>query len=821
MKVLALLLPLICLSPRIARAADQWNRFVPAVVPSQTAFPNPSYAHTAVWTGSEMIVWGGLNDHQPLNTGGRLAAATHTWTALPTTGAPTARSGHTAVWTGTEMIIWGGKGLDGSPLNDGARYSLATHSWKPLPAAGAPASRWGHTAVWTGTEMIIWGGAGEGELAFGSGTRYDPVSDSWVPMAAEEAPGARFGHTAIWTGDEMVIWGGRRRADENCGSGGLYCPMSDGAHYSPAFDTWLPTPSSGAPAARFEHTTVWTGTEMIVWGGRTDVTWVTNTGARYNPVTRAWTETILDGAPSARVEHTAVWTGADMIVWGGGDGVISSTAPVSQGRDTGARYSPTTNTWSPVAMVNAARPRRAHSAVWTGQSMIVCGGWDIWRFSLPALNDCRGYIAGNNTWSGAPTMPDDLYGNTAVWTGGEIFVQGEGVDWKIAKNAAWRYLPELRTWAGVPSSGAPAGRKLASSVWTGSEIIVWGGVTFVEHPRQPHWSDFNDGGRFSPSSHTWNLIPATELLAPRIRHSAVWTGTEMIVWGGGRLPAIGGPPYNDGARYAPASNSWQPLPAAGAPGHRQGHLAVWTGTEMIIWGGWGAMELQGARYRPATNTWVSMEPMDLPSNISGYRGVWTGSEFIALAFGNEPPTTTLVVAGGRYSPASDTWAPMNLMGAPIHQSGGFAVWTGSEMIVWGWTTQENTTIPSGARYNPVTDSWTPMTNIDSPSSGSSAVWDGSRMIVFGDTGAVGAAYYTPDFDATLEVVRTVNENGTLSLTFSSTLGRSYTLWQTDSLLSGNWSETGLPPLAGTGTPLTFTVPAPPTPGRFFRVQAGP
>ena len=31
-----------------------------------------------------------------------------TWTATSTTNAPTARAGHTAVWTGSEMIVWGG-----------------------------------------------------------------------------------------------------------------------------------------------------------------------------------------------------------------------------------------------------------------------------------------------------------------------------------------------------------------------------------------------------------------------------------------------------------------------------------------------------------------------------------------------------------------------------------------------------------------------------------------------------------------------------------------------------------------------------------------
>ena len=54
-----------------------------------------------------MIVWGG-NDGDRLNTGGRYNPSTNSWTATSTTNAPTARAVHTAVWTGNEMIVWGG-----------------------------------------------------------------------------------------------------------------------------------------------------------------------------------------------------------------------------------------------------------------------------------------------------------------------------------------------------------------------------------------------------------------------------------------------------------------------------------------------------------------------------------------------------------------------------------------------------------------------------------------------------------------------------------------------------------------------------------------
>src|SRR5438874_2095604 len=82
-------------------------------------------------------------------------------------------------------------------------------------------------------------------------------------------------------------------------------------------DTWTSTSITNVPEARGEHTAVWTGSEMIVWGGQGFNG--LNTGGRYNPVTDTWTATTTINAPTARQWHTAVWTGSEMIVWGGAD----------------------------------------------------------------------------------------------------------------------------------------------------------------------------------------------------------------------------------------------------------------------------------------------------------------------------------------------------------------------------------------------------------------------------------------------------------------------------------------------------------------------
>ena len=62
---------------------------------------------------------------------------------------------------------------------------------------------------------------------------------------------------------------------------------------------------------------MWTGSEMIVWGGVHGTKHYLNTGGRYNPGTDSWTATSTTNAPAARNPHTAVWTGSEMIVWGG------------------------------------------------------------------------------------------------------------------------------------------------------------------------------------------------------------------------------------------------------------------------------------------------------------------------------------------------------------------------------------------------------------------------------------------------------------------------------------------------------------------------
>ena len=176
---------------------------------------------------------------------------TESWQQRMVGPSPAARQQHTAVWTGLEMLIWGG--YNGSTLSDGARFNPALNCWTTITSTNAPGPRSIHTAVWTGTYMIIWGGAGAG--LFNDGGRYNPVTDAWSAVSSNGAPAARYEHSAIWTGTEMIIWGGS--------NGGFF---NDGGRYNPGTDSWAPITANGAVAIRTRHSALWTGAGVLCPG---------------------------------------------------------------------------------------------------------------------------------------------------------------------------------------------------------------------------------------------------------------------------------------------------------------------------------------------------------------------------------------------------------------------------------------------------------------------------------------------------------------------------------------------------------------------------
>jgi hypothetical protein len=387
--------------------------FGPAIRAEQPATPLPRSAgwswwispfaaediwgHSAVWTGEEMIVWGGWSVGPPageVDTGGCFNEASSSWTPTSNVGAPTARQGHTAVWTGSAMIVWGGSTDGGNYVANGGIYDPASDSWQSMSTIGAPSPRAWHTAVWTGQEMIIWGGIQDSMSApLATGARYNPATDQWTEVNTAGAPIGRLSHTVVWTGTEMIVWGGDIT---------FFPPYmtSTGGRYNPETNTWAPVSLTGVPDPRSSHAAVWTGDTMVVWGGQSTGSGKFDTGGRYDPSGDSWSATDLTTAPPATVFPVAVWTGSEMVIWGG-------TIEAGTYTDTGAHYDPVSDIWHPTSMTGVPEPRRWNTAVWTGRGMIIWGGQEG---APPGVVELAVY-------SGAIFTDGFESGDTSIWSG--------------------------------------------------------------------------------------------------------------------------------------------------------------------------------------------------------------------------------------------------------------------------------------------------------------------------------------------------------------------------------------------------------------------
>jgi hypothetical protein len=109
----------------------------------------------------------------------------------------------------------------------------------------------------------------------------------------------------------------------------------------------------------------------------------------------------------------------------------------------------------------------------------------------------------------------------------------------------------------------------------------------VERQPYDHLGGGNRGGlrwaRVLPTSGVELLVACGYLEPARL---SKWTldcldGRQMIVWGGG----TGLSASASGGEYDPVLNAWGTTSDVNAPTQRREHVAVWTGSDMIVWSG--------------------------------------------------------------------------------------------------------------------------------------------------------------------------------------------------------------------------------------------
>ncbi|WP_198653415.1 Kelch repeat-containing protein [Actinocorallia populi] len=326
----------------------------------------------------------------------------------------------------------------------------------------------------------------------------------------------------------------------------------------------------------------------------------------------------IERAPiPARSSHTAVWTGEEMLVWGGQGAPDDPRDSYATLLTDGAAYDPDSDTWRVMAK-SPLSGRTGQNAVWTGSVLLIWGG-DAHR---KKLKDGAAYDPAKNTWTALPDAPDARSGAQTAWTGTEaLFIGGSG----SSPKGGVGYNPATGTWRALPD---PPFRSYnwSTSVWTGEELLF-----FI----QTSASHGVLGAAYDPAHDDWRKLPPGPVAAGAAS-GLVWAGDRAVFFspsperlGGDRTSPS--PPLDPGGAYLPKTDSWERIPLAppGTPGHGE---PLPTGREIVQWGGTGP----AAAYRLDESRWRTIPLPQTPWREFPSL-VWTGTEIIAWGGGSCPP----------------------------------------------------------------------------------------------------------------------------------------------------------------------------------------
>ena len=324
--------------------------------------------------------------------------------------------------------------------------------------------------------------------------------------------------------------------------------------------------------------------------------------------------------------------------------------------------------------------------------------------------------------------PYPLVGKVAVWTGSMFLSAGSGccddpgpptiVGYSPATNS-WRQvtvLPATALFSG-PLSGFP------SYLWTGRDVVFAGGS--VDVPTEtPDGTVYRSQAvtevmAYTPSTSTWRRLAALPDNPPAWWHGPItdwpfgeslsvrlaWTGSEVLLLSQEAL-----------FRYDMAANTWRI--AAPPPRAEIGPVVVWTGSRLLVWGGYGNQDpfpalRTGSSYDPVADAWTAIPSSPVTPRATT---VWTGTEL--LSWGGP-------VGGVGYNPRTRVWR--SLPWAPFAVTGNEpAVWTGRELFAWSSTARK------AAAYDPATNRWRSIpVGPAAPTFANLLAWTGRAVLALG------------------------------------------------------------------------------------------
>jgi hypothetical protein len=194
----------------------------------------------AVWTGTELFVWGDSARSSRARSGAAYDPARRRWRRVAR--APFALNQASASWTGREVTVVGSL-LDGrNRSRHGGARALAYHPgrdrWRRLPRPGL--SPQASSSAWTGAQLLAWDYVLEART-------YAPGSESWRHLPRVPAEPMECYPATVRMGNRLLAW--------YCGQGALYDPARRRWRATAAAPRGVGGPPVGAgPVALFPGT---------------------------------------------------------------------------------------------------------------------------------------------------------------------------------------------------------------------------------------------------------------------------------------------------------------------------------------------------------------------------------------------------------------------------------------------------------------------------------------------------------------------------------------------------------------------------------------
>jgi hypothetical protein len=260
---------------------------------------------------------------------------------------------------------------------------------------------------------------------------------------------------------------------------------------------------------------VFSGRDVIIWGGRSDAStnitpgsagtpsYALGDGAAYDVRADSWR--VLPGAPiSARFDAVAVWTGHEMLVVGGRRDHARPQGGIAFLRD-GAAYDPATRRWRRIPDA----PTCPAIGTWTGTRLVVGGTCADIGGSRPAFAE---FDPVRNRWSSLPVVAS---ATQLVAAGGHLYA------WSAATGRGAIYEPGPRRWRSLP--GLPEeGPQDTLAVAYEHRLAVVARMTVAQHP--------DSGGSFvfDPTARSWT--GAASAVGPPLLGSVASAAPGAVLW---------------------------------------------------------------------------------------------------------------------------------------------------------------------------------------------------------------------------------------------------------------------------------------------------